>query len=1343
MGAPGGLSNLAVQATVTDQYTTQTRFVVQSQVALSYLAPVITASAPTNGPDATLLVTLQGIEFGHVDGTLRVSVGSTACQSTQWVSSSAAVCKRSATNFKAIPLALTVLQNTFTMEQAFTADTHVINNILPGNSRLRGGLFTTIFGAGFGTVDLSPTVRVVQPDQTIDCTATQWQSDSSMVCMLPQGNGLGLGIEVEVRTSGGGANATAVQSLKVFSYDIAQLTDLGPRNIPLVGSTITFLGINFGTFQEASIRAARVGDTACGEGGSADWVSDSAIRCRTPLGFSEGLNAVLTVNRIERLLKRSLSYNTATISSVRPTNGPASGITDITVTGVAFGSFQLTPALRITDMICKSTRWVSDTSILCSLPTVPPQPFYPGGPMHVGGLVSRYVMNLTSSFTYDRNCIGPCISGLSCLKTVNGKTCDLSPRGDMRHSLNAKALTYDSLIEGQDTAVMRILGNFSVSNGDLTAGNATVNTTKFVTESFADVTVVVGGLFNCELAGGSMQSYLDCYMPPGVGDNYEINVSVRNASFRALELGCAAVGGINCIQPGGRNLTTAANVGVSFSYSMPQVTSVSPSHVPNQQNLNTLVTIFGSNFGSLRALEVYDAACAGSTLRACKKLYANDVVVYPKLCTKVNFMTTAGITGAGVESEIVLRKLAFCDSDGSYALKGLNTSILSDALCTERCSFSYQKCGRNCPTNMLLTYISPYGGYQVVTVVQGGQSSNGTVSLVYDTPNVYEIFPPELPVGGSSVITVLGRNFGVQLGEYYLGENRILSPGVYDSFQAPIERDALLVWVVAGLQVCWSTVLLSDVSAANVTYIPVRHPCDLSTTTLSQIINFDFGTAEDGTVLEQIRVYLPSVVVPANATYSSAGIANPQYVSVGLNLLKETSATVLQNSTLAFKAACNMRGDQFIRWYLGLDGITVVTTRANATLIAYPSLNAMFILGGTTNALSQTNNIYVSYFTGIGMWRELLPSRTSPWFDARNKPAACVHRDLMFIMGGSAILSGSTTLFNDVWVYAVVDTVANAYKMAGTTITTPDTGWEAIWVQVTAAAPWAPRAQPICTSFGDQIFLFGGVKQGNLATGFQSTEIWTSYDGKTWNMTGSAPWKNRNDLFVWKHGDDRLFAMGSVQSQFYGTWYSYDGVRWLVPANSCPLVYVDVQAAVYYGGYSLVFTAGCHDNSNSKERAVSCSSTMSGPYQMENRVYYTQDETTLPWKLALRSFSWNDGLNQLVWERIPWSAYTDNRVTVQGEYRWDYSVEVFEDSLYVFGGQTKKASRDLTTGAVQHDPDGSIRFLTEYANDIWISKGLLPMDRVCLEKTQFTQSQIYASMISQNCPTNRGAGNNY
>lgn len=912
------------------------QIVLDSGLKFSFDEVRITRTLAVNGPaSGQQSLTVVGSNFGSFDLTGRQVLGGTSCEASRWMSNTAVTCKNSPSVQYNRNVVVSLALGRDTLTGAYTYDKMIPQSVFPTNSATFGAGTMTVTGYGFGTVDFTPAicVRTFLSVGGTACMASRWISDTTVLCKLPADTNSDINVVVTL-------DMTIKTLFRVFSYDNPRVTDTIPSNVPHTGgSVVTINGFNFGA-SPYNPRAARLGDTACTDTG---WTSDTSISCRAVMGNSDLLNTIVSVATVTDA-RLAFSYDNPILQRLSPSNGPASGLTRITLNGDSFGPFDLTPLVRIGATLCPQTIWQSATSVVCKLASVPYAQWFTGGTEDVYVQIGKTRNLWKRSFTYDAACVGPCIVQIGCEKSVKGEGCSGATQGDYLHSLNRWAKDIDEYFKRSQ---IRLMGNFSVSSGGpVLVGNATTNKTVYPTEQIynGDVSVTFGeGLFVCEVispAQGdtrSVQSYLDCLMPPGVGSSHGIKVVVRNATYRALLDGCtdemkkygkttwppgesgAKFG--NCFPPSSVDdeYVVAKDYGISFSYDAPVIKSVSPSRGANSVGQTANITITGDSFGAA-ARELYSAKCRISGTTTCKRLFTNGVVLWNVSCASIAVTDGTESTGAQVEAKALSARMAWCEKPEGYTLSC--TSAFSDATsgCTKRplnlCPDKFFGCGRRCPEDTIICTVPVLGGTQLVSVIVGGVTATTSVLFQYDSPVIYTVVPPEVLAGTSSLITVTGRNFGADLGIVYGGKlveftPNVLLPSVLRPFSPQLTRNVTTIawWAYAQYQTCFSA---PDAKASTAKPIPVSlRVCDAGAIPSAKILLRD-NIKRYGEVLQEMVVQGPAASARAGQTVLS--------VDIMAQVVASRSAISPENSTFSFRVGCNSNpvtlGTRILMFYI-------------------------------------------------------------------------------------------------------------------------------------------------------------------------------------------------------------------------------------------------------------------------------------------------------------------------------------------------------------------------------------------------------------------------------------------
>ncbi|EKX37521.1 hypothetical protein GUITHDRAFT_144947 [Guillardia theta CCMP2712] len=105
-----------------------------------------------------------------------------------------------------------------------------------------------------------------------------------------------------------------------------------------------------------------------------NWTSDSSISCSVPPGIGINLGMNLVAGRYRRdtnaysPLINIFSYDRPAERQVMVPNSPTSGDRMVTILGQNFAPFMVSAAAAIGETDCQWTRWVSSTSMFCSVP---------------------------------------------------------------------------------------------------------------------------------------------------------------------------------------------------------------------------------------------------------------------------------------------------------------------------------------------------------------------------------------------------------------------------------------------------------------------------------------------------------------------------------------------------------------------------------------------------------------------------------------------------------------------------------------------------------------------------------------------------------------------------------------------------------------------------------------------------------------------------------------------------------------------------------------------------------------------------------------------------------------
>ena len=138
--------------------------------------------------------------------------------------------------------------------------------------------------------------------------------------------------------------------------------------VDVAAQSLTVMGAHFSSALHSA--SLRVGVTAAA---ASDWISDSAVQARVPLGVGGTRHALLTLflSIKDGSLSEFFSFDTDMAQRLRSVNSHLSATASFTVIGTDFGSYLYTSAVRHigggagggAHTAMEATEWVSDTTV--------------------------------------------------------------------------------------------------------------------------------------------------------------------------------------------------------------------------------------------------------------------------------------------------------------------------------------------------------------------------------------------------------------------------------------------------------------------------------------------------------------------------------------------------------------------------------------------------------------------------------------------------------------------------------------------------------------------------------------------------------------------------------------------------------------------------------------------------------------------------------------------------------------------------------------------------------------------------------------------------------------------
>jgi hypothetical protein len=372
----GADSSLVRQNVQTGIQVASNAALVGTAIALfSYDAPVITFAMTRSGTTGTganmptsagLTLTVHGTNFGGADQSANIMVDGRGYNFySEWVSSTSATLVPLKGVGAGLAVSYEIKPLTGTLAHAFSFDSPVISSTSgvhngPGTGATTISMTGMNFGTGGDEMLLSGGVGGGR------CSLTKWLSDTSMACGVNAGAGIAQAINVIVRENFGTATVQ-------FSYDAPFVYKLISPNAPHTGGgSLTLVGSNFGpvSFTPTVV----LGETTCA---TAIWMSTSTVKCATPAGSdlttAGSRNELRVTTIIDNVIGTSQSIFTydSPVITLATANSPIADMHVLTLNGMNFGIRDSSPSASIkNDGNCITTSWISDSSILCTTPSI-------------------------------------------------------------------------------------------------------------------------------------------------------------------------------------------------------------------------------------------------------------------------------------------------------------------------------------------------------------------------------------------------------------------------------------------------------------------------------------------------------------------------------------------------------------------------------------------------------------------------------------------------------------------------------------------------------------------------------------------------------------------------------------------------------------------------------------------------------------------------------------------------------------------------------------------------------------------------------------------------------------
>lgn len=246
------------------------------------------------------------------------------------------------------------------------------------------------------------------------------------------------------------------------------------------------------------------------------------------------------------------------------------------------------------------------------------------------------------------------------------------------------------------------------------------------------------------------------------------------------------------------------------------------------------------------------------------------------------------------------------------------------------------------------------------------------------------------------------------------------------------------------------------------------------------------------------------------------------------------------------------------------------------------------------------------------------------------------------------------------------------------------------WKLIDSDAPWKYSDLPMTITFRDQMWFMGGWTNGRLAGHGATNEVWSSSDGKKWDLISHAGWSPRIASAVvefkgkiWILGGSENYYFGDASSLKNDVWSSPDGKTWTqetAEAGWKPRAYhqaavLNDKIYVFGGGnyvpeyFALNDVWSSVDGKNWEQ--VTDHAEWSPRLWFSSVVYRDRMWVLGGWSGNPHK-NWGD-----VWHSRDGKQWKQLKSDISWKERHEHSVYVFRDKIWVAGGHALPLSNEV------------------------------------------------------------------
>jgi len=697
-------------------------------------------------------VTVIGSSFGASAYSQTIAAASSAA-STVWISMSSICGKSTIGTGIRVPLTVSLMRRLSFMSSAMSYNLLVpqmADQMLPST----GCMAVMASGAGFGYMSLSHGVRMGQSAAQFSV----WSSDSSVISLNSRGFSSTLSLVVSAFGTGSVSH--------IFSYKAPNLSS-GAYNAPASGSvSVSLFGTSFSFQNSAGLKSGSSSVPA------STWISDSSLNIKTMSGTSLRLGMKASVSNQVGSMNDELSLFGRPAPSKLHSKPVASGSSLVSLVGTNLGVVGMTAAMHLKATTVEATVWVSNSALLAKSSAGL------GKDSHV--VVSVHMQSGTETLlvTYVFPSVQVAISHTvpasgSSLLSVIGSSIGSVDSSQVLSRIGSSIPEVSHWIASSCMTSKVVAGHGTALSVELTVAQLSSKTTSVVSYSSVSISLIetvlnpCSGSISMTLFGGNFGLFSVSALTSRLGSSSSLQSSWNSDSALASKVAANAI----LIKAVFVSLSVKmSSITTIVSFSAAQLSSVQV-HAMKAATGTFSISVVGAMYGCYHTSPRVGAGSSSCEVSAwisdssakCKASHGVAVALHVTLSLSKVSVGTLSKALSYSRCFISSTKSALLPSSGSSAVSIIGYSIGVVGLSPKaRVHFSGGQSNRWISDSCMITK-SSRNVANVYTVQASSSSQNSgllTQSLTHDTPLLSSVSVTNIPVTGSTTLTVVGFNYG-------------------------------------------------------------------------------------------------------------------------------------------------------------------------------------------------------------------------------------------------------------------------------------------------------------------------------------------------------------------------------------------------------------------------------------------------------------------------------------------------------------------------------------------------------------------------------------------------------